>query len=64
MGRFTLRKGYNLYYKNKKINSRILSARSANELLKRNHITCINNVTNERIIVPINDVTCVECIMV
>ncbi len=64
MGQYNIRHGYNLYYKNKKINTHILSRKQTQALLRHNHLTCINKITNERMIVPINDITCVECIMV
>ena len=57
-------RGYNLYYKNRKLNLILLSKKNVDNMLSHSHVTCVNKITKERIIVPTNEITCIECIMV
>ncbi len=57
-------RGYNLYYKNHKINTRVITKQKMERVMSHNHVTCVNPITRERIIIPTNDITCIECIMV
>ena len=57
-------RGYNLYYKNKKINTRLINKKQLDELLQHGHITFVNKINHERIIIPTNEITYIKCIMI
>ena len=56
--------GYNLYYKGKRINTRELTEDEVNEIRSRSHIYKVDKETNEKLIVPTNQVQCIKCTII
>lgn len=56
--------GYNLYYMGKRINKRELSLEEVNEVKSRAHIYRIDKETNKKVIIPTNQVQCIECVII
>lgn len=56
--------GYNLYYKGIRINTRELTSEEVEKVQKRSHIYKVNKETNEKLIVPTNQVQYIKCTII
>ena len=56
--------GYNLYYKGKRINTRELTEEEVANIRSRSHIYKVDKETNKKLIVPTNQVQCIQCTII